>query len=144
MVVQTIGSTGKSAAVFFELLREGGVRRVIDVRNSDDRQCAGFTKGDDLEFFLRTILDIDYHWSPDLAPTDEIRGMDDWQDHEKSFLALMSGREVENRVDPNLVNGACLLCSEPEPDRCHRRLVAEYLRERWSGRGIDLEITHLS
>ena len=25
--------------------------------------------------------------------------------------------------------GAVLLCSEPKPERCHRRLAAEYLRD---------------
>ena len=34
-------------------------------------------------------------------------------------------------------DGACLLCSEATPEHCHRRLPAEYLRERW-GAGIRL------
>jgi uncharacterized protein (DUF488 family) len=32
-----------------------------------------------------------------------------------------------------------LLCSEATADQCHRRLVAEYLRDRWG----DVEIIHL-
>lgn len=34
---------------------------------------------------------------------------------------------------------ARLLCSEPTADKCHRRLVAEYLKEK----GLPLEIMHL-
>jgi len=37
------------------------------------------------------------------------------------------------------MDGGCLLCSEDKPHQCHRRLVAEYLRERWG----DVEIEHL-
>jgi len=36
----------------------------------------------------------------------------------------------------------CLLCSEPKPDMCHRRLAAEHLRDRWAG-SVQVEIIHL-
>jgi protein gp37 len=146
MVVHTIGFTGKSAAQFFTLLRENKVRRVIDVRHSNNNQLAGFTKREDLEFFLREILGIDYHWLQDLALTEEIRNIHqtgDMEAYKQAFLELMGERDVESRVDPNLINGSCLLGSEHEPDHCHRLLVAEYLKDRWSGRNINLEITHL-
>jgi len=32
-----------------------------------------------------------------------------------------------------------LLCSEPKPDRCHRRLVLEYLAAKWG----NITIHHL-
>jgi uncharacterized protein (DUF488 family) len=38
-----------------------------------------------------------------------------------------------------VVDGACLLCSEETAEHCHRRLVAEYLREKWG----EVEIVHL-
>jgi uncharacterized protein (DUF488 family) len=31
------------------------------------------------------------------------------------------------------------VCSEDEPTHCHRRLIAEYLQEKWG----DVEIVHL-
>jgi hypothetical protein len=34
---------------------------------------------------------------------------------------------------------ACLLCSEPTPAKCHRRLVAEYLQRLWP----NVIVTHL-
>jgi uncharacterized protein (DUF488 family) len=37
------------------------------------------------------------------------------------------------------LNNSCLLCSEPKPEKCHRRLVAEYLMEKFG----DIEIKHL-
>ena len=33
----------------------------------------------------------------------------------------------------------CLLCSEPTPEHCHRRLLAEYLAEQLGG----IVVTHL-
>jgi uncharacterized protein (DUF488 family) len=56
------------------------------------------------------------------------------------FLALMRSREVEKQLDPVLFADACLLCSEKQPHRCHRRLVLDYLSEKW---GRILKVKHL-
>ena len=63
----------------------------------------------------------------------------DWPTYERKFLDLMGSRHIESKVDRYLLDGACLLCSEPTPHHCHRRLVAEYLKEKWG----DVEIQHL-
>ena len=54
-------------------------------------------------------------------------------------LALMKSRDIENNIPRGQIADGCLLCSEEEPHHCHRRLVAEYLREKWT----DLEIVHI-
>jgi uncharacterized protein (DUF488 family) len=46
---------------------------------------------------------------------------------------------VEQAVDSAVIDGGCLLCSEPTPEHCHRRLVAEYLRQKWA----NVEIEHI-
>ena len=46
--------------------------------------------------------------------------------------------EIINWDRKNL-DGACLLCSEDQPHHCHRRLVAEYLKDKWG----DINIVHL-
>jgi hypothetical protein len=52
----------------------------------------------------------------------------------------MEERRIEHAFGRDLLDRpTVLLCSEPEPDCCHRRLVAEYLRARWG----DLAIVHL-
>ncbi|MDW8125421.1 MAG: DUF488 domain-containing protein, partial [Geminicoccaceae bacterium] len=134
----------KSAETFFTALERAGVRRVIDVRLDNSSQLAGFTKKDDLAFFLKRIAGIDYVHLPILAPTREMldgykkRG-GSWEDYERKFLALMRERAIQEKLDRALFDHACLLCSEHEPHRCHRRLVAEYLREHWG----DIETRHL-
>jgi uncharacterized protein (DUF488 family) len=64
----------------------------------------------------------------------------DWRVYEERFLALMEERQIENRFEPEIFDRACLLCSEPTPHHCHRRLVCEYLNAKWNGA---LEVKHL-
>ena len=43
-------------------------------------------------------------------------------------MELIRQRQIELHIPPTLFEeGAVLLCSEVKPDRCHRRLAAEYL-----------------
>lgn len=144
MIVHTIGFTQKPASKFFNLLRSSGARRVVDVRLNNSSQLAGFAKRNDLAFFLHEVCDMEYVHLPILAPTkdmlDEYRkGGGDWDRYEDRFLSLMQERAAEKEVPKEVIDGGCLLCSEAEPHRCHRRLVLEYLREHWG----DLEIGHL-
>lgn len=140
----TIGFTQKTAQKFFESLKDQGIKRVIDTRLNNVSQLAGFTKKADLAYFLKTLANIDYVHSLDLAPTKDIldsykKEKGDWTTYEQKFLQLMTNRQIENKLDPDLIDGACLLCSEAKPHHCHRRLVAEYLNQKWG----NINICHL-
>ena len=145
MEVFTIGFTKKTAAEFFGILRRNGIKRLVDVRLNNLSQLAGFTKRDDLEFFLREICDAEYIHQPLLAPTQEMldaykKAKGAWADYEKEFLALMAERKIEVEIDPALFDApAVLLCSEPTAENCHRRLVVEYLQTKWN----NVHCTHL-
>ena len=144
MKIFTIGFTKKSARTFFTKLRESGAQQVVDVRLNNVSQLAGFAKKDDLQFFLREICHMDYVHLPILAPTAEMldtykKKKGEWSAYERDFLALMKSREIENNITREQIADGCLLCSEEKPHHCHRRLVAEYLREKWT----DLEIVHI-
>ena len=144
MRILTIGFTRKKAKGFFEALSKAGAKRVVDVRLNNVSQLAGFAKRDDLDWFLKQICQIDYSHAPVLAPTKEIldgyrKHGDSWDDYERKFLDLMEKRCIEEQIEPELLEDACLLCSEDKPHHCHRRLVAEYLRECWG----NIEIEHL-
>jgi uncharacterized protein (DUF488 family) len=65
----TLNSPKKSAQTFFSKLRDSGAKRVVDVRLNNVSQLAGFTKKDDLKYFLREIAAMDYIRLPILAPT---------------------------------------------------------------------------
>jgi uncharacterized protein (DUF488 family) len=92
--VYTIGFTQKSAAQFFDTLKRVGIKRLLDVRLNNVSQLAGFSKRDDLAYFLREICGADYVHEPRLAPTQEMldaykKQKGDWADYEPRFLALM-------------------------------------------------------
>ena len=53
ITLYTIGFTKKSAELFFNLLRDNNVKKLVDVRISNSSQLAGFAKGKDLEFFVK-------------------------------------------------------------------------------------------
>ncbi|MHB0939920.1 MAG: DUF488 domain-containing protein [Armatimonadota bacterium] len=133
MEIRTIGFTQKSAARFFGLLKEAGIRRLLDIRLNNVSQLAGFTRRDDLQYFLREICGAEYLHEPLLAPTKEIldayRETKDWDTYEHGFIALITKRRIETLFPPNyFAVPTVLLCSEPMSEQCHRRLVAEYLQ----------------
>ncbi|WP_225737663.1 DUF488 family protein [Dyella acidiphila] len=144
MNIFTIGFTKKTAETFFGKLKRSGAKRIVDVRLNNVSQLAGFAKRNDLEFFLREVCDMGYVHIPELAPTQDIldeykKNKGDWMVYERKFLDLMRKREIEKRVDPNTLEDGCLLCSEDKPHHCHRRLVAEYLKEHWG----NIDIKHI-
>jgi uncharacterized protein (DUF488 family) len=141
----TIGFTKKSAEKFFGLLRGSGAKRLVDVRLNNVSQLAGFAKKDDLAYFVKEICGMEYVHVPELAPTQDIldeykKNKGDWAMYERKFLELMRQREIEKTIPRNLADDGCLLCSEDKPHHCHRRLVAEYLKEHWG----EVEIKHLT
>jgi uncharacterized protein (DUF488 family) len=144
MRLLTIGFTKKSAESFFSLLTGSGAKRLVDVRLNNVSQLAGFAKKDDLKYFLRAICGIDYIHHPLLAPTQEMldaykKKRGDWSVYENQFMELIRSRAIETTVSRDIMSDACLLCSEEKPEHCHRRLVAEYLREKWG----DVQIVHI-
>lgn len=141
----TIGFTKKTAEYFFDKLKRAGVKRIVDVRLNNVSQLAGFAKKVDLQYFLRELGGIEYVHLPELAPTKDIldaykKHKGDWGDYETKFLDLMRHRQIENTLDASLLDGGCLLCSEDQPHYCHRRLIAEYLNDKWGG----ISVNHLT
>lgn len=145
MEIYTIGFTKRTAAEFFGALKRAGIKRLMDVRLNNVSQLAGFTKRDDLPFFLNEICDAEYVHQPLLAPTQEMldaykKKKGSWQEYERRFLQLMEDRKIEDRIDRSLfVTPTALLCSEATADHCHRRLVVDYLKNKWG----DLKVVHL-
>jgi uncharacterized protein (DUF488 family) len=145
MEVYSIGFTQKTAEQFFRLLKGAGIRRLLDVRLNNVSQLAGFAKRQDLPFFLKEICRAEYVHEPLLAPTQEMldaykKEKGSWPEYESKFLALLAERRIEEAIDRSLFSvPTVLLCSEPTPEQCHRRLVLEYLSEKWQ----DLRAIHL-
>ena len=132
MKLFTIGFTGKSAEKFFNLLVESKVTKLIDIRINRTSQLAGFTKEQDLRFFLPNLVGLDYLVREDLAPTKELlaayrnQGIS-WAEFSQKYRNLMHSRKVFESLTPEVFGNSVLLCSESDPDMCHRTLLANEL-----------------
>jgi len=127
---------------------QAGVQKLIDIRENRVGQLSGFAKYPDIAFFLDRIAGIAYSYEPLLAPSPEIRKTyrttKDWALYEASFLQLMRSRDIPQALNLSQYEGTvALLCSEPQPEKCHRRLVAELLVHYLSVQGNNMHILHL-
>ena len=143
MKIFTIGFTKTTAQRFFTRLKDSGAKNLVDVRLNNISQLAGFAKRDDLKYFTNALCGMGYQHVPALAPTQEMldaykKGGGDWDSYALKFNDLISKRHIET-LDREMLDGGCLICSEDKPHHCHRRLVAEYLQQRWP----DVEVVHL-
>jgi uncharacterized protein (DUF488 family) len=140
----TIGTTKVPAETFFKTLHGSGVRKVIDVRLNNTSQLAGFSKRDDLVFFLEKILGLPYEHRKELAPTASLldaykRRKIGWKEYSEGFMELLRGRKVETVFTPTDLDSCVLLCNDYHEELCHRRLAVEYLRDQWT----TVEVRHL-
>lgn len=140
----TIGFTNKTASLFFSLLKKNGVEKIIDTRINNVSQLSGFAKGNDLAFFAKEISNIEYEHRIDFAPTKDLltdfrNKKITWEKYEIEYLNLLDRRKIAQKVQIENLHKNCLLCSEHTPEKCHRRLLAEYLKYAYK----DIEIIHL-
>lgn len=139
--IYTIGFTRKGAERFFGLLQDAGVRLLLDIRARPESQLAGFARAPDLAWLLKRLYGIDYLRVSSLAPTkgllaDYRAAKLGWDDYARRYLAEMDPPRIEAELAGIDLNRACLLCAEDSADQCHRRLAAEWLKDRTPGTGI--------
>lgn len=63
-----------------------------------------------------------------------------WEEYKILYNKLMINRNVADEFMKRYFNylKVLLLCSEPMPDKCHRRLLGEHLQKEFN-----FEITHI-
>ncbi len=143
--IYTIGFTGKTAREFFDLLNSADAKYLADTRLNNNSQLAGFTKKGSIEYFVEKLTRLEYIELPLLTPEKEMfqqyRKDGDWDLYESRYNQLLEERSAAQTIDRALLdNGVILLCSERTPEKCHRRLAAEYLKaNRYPG----VQILHL-
>lgn len=137
MEICTIGFTQTTAEHFFKRLADAEVGHLLDVRLNNSSQLAGFAKAKDLPYLLRELIGATYEHQPLLAPTQDLldaykKRKGEWAAYEVDFLALMEQRRIHDVLSPNdFERRTALLCSEATAEHCHRRLVCEFLADRW-------------
>ena len=153
MIICTIGFKGRSAKNFFNTLKKHGIQKLVDVRRKNASQLAGFTKGNDLQFFLEECFSIAYEHIPEFGPPEDLlkeyrnrlgkKKKDDaaWDFYVRIFEDEVLSEHLIHRFR-DAVDGfdkVCFLCSEETAERCHRRLLAEYFKENTP----DVDVHHI-
>jgi len=141
--IMTIGYEGVAIDRFFQELRSSGVQYLVDVRQMPLSRKPGFSK---------TALaahtenhGLQYVHMVNLGCPKAIRrdyqADGDWERYTKRFLEYLDTQDAALDDLAFLVRkGHCaLLCFEADPDTCHRKYVAEAVRDRIA----DASVTHL-
>lgn len=139
-----IGFTKKNADEFFEKLKANKIDCLVDIRLNPNGQLSRFAFEKDLPYFLDKLVDgCKYAHRIDLAPKKELlmEVRDKKNPMSKNYKlfeeAFNKQLERESHIDDFVkqfgkYEHVVLLCSEPTPEKCHRRLVSEMLLKKFS------------
>jgi uncharacterized protein (DUF488 family) len=128
--VFTLGYGGRKPDELTALIRDRGIKTVVDVRLRPDRAAMGVyqkakTPEKGIEKLLRDTGST-YVWLAELGNL--FVGLDDWEARYSRLLEKAGDLLVERLIP--LAGPVCLLCCEKDPAHCHRRLIAEFLARR--------------
>jgi uncharacterized protein (DUF488 family) len=143
MNIYTIGYTPKTAEQFFELIKKNNIKLLLDIRLNNKSQIAGFTKRENLPYFLWELCQCKYEHCLEFTPNEEMYNEKkiSWERYTRDYIILIESRGTyKNFIDRFAdYENICLLCSESTPDRYHRRLLAEMIIQN----NPDTILTHL-
>ena len=127
MKIYTIGYGGRSQDDFLKLVRDAGVRTIVDIRLRPDRASMGIwmkakTPDRGIERWLGQA-GLSYRSLVELGNV--FVDQNDW--HEQYQQLLDGAGEVLVRRLLEVPGPVCLLCAEKRVSDCHRRQVANYL-----------------
>jgi uncharacterized protein (DUF488 family) len=123
----TIGYGGRKPQEFLDLLKQNGVKVVVDVRLRPDRAHWGcYAKAKSLDKGIQKLLgncNIEYVSLVKLG--NPFMECVDWRERYQQLLE----KEGDFLIEPlqSIPSPFCLLCAERSPVKCHRFLIAEYL-----------------
>lgn len=144
--IYTIGFSKKSLREFVKLLKDARVEKLIDIRLNNTSQLAGYAKKDDLAYIME-LINIEYVHDVSLAPDNKLlsdykKNLLDWSDYETRYLKILEERNIRDGIK-KLINSKtiCFLCSEHKPNKCHRSLLANFIKNNLNEK---VEIIHLS
>ena len=140
-VLFTIGYEGSDMDAFIARLEKSHIKRIVDVREIPFSRKPGFSKTP-----LRKKLEeagIEYVHIQQLGSPKSIRTkLKDDEDYESFFHAFSTYLDdnqiaIEEAYRHVLEASCCLMCFERMPDKCHRSMVAEKIKQR-DGNGLQV------
>jgi len=128
--IYTIGFSGKNQGVFMDILNAVNIKTLVDIRIWRQSRFVPWANG----ARLAAALGDRYRYMPELAPTKELLagykdGVIDWLGYARTFNGILASGKVDSLFTLSDIDKLCFLCAEKTADRCHRRLVAEYLAQ---------------
>ncbi len=144
MEVYTAGFTKWLAEDFFEKLNTLNINKLIDIRLRPNSQLSGFTREVNFSYFLKKLSHVEYEHQINLAPTKDLlnkrrKNNLSWQEFESEYLNLLTEDILEYCFKEISKQNILFLCSESEPQFCHRRVLTDKLLSLNS----ELKVTHL-
>ena len=144
MEVYTAGFTKWLAEDFFEKLNALNINKLIDIRLRPNSQLSGFTREVNFSYFLKKLSHVEYEHQINLAPTKELlykrrKNNLSWQEFESEYLNLLTEDILEYCFKEISKQNILFLCSESEPQFCHRKVLTDKLLSLNS----ELKVTHL-
>jgi uncharacterized protein (DUF488 family) len=138
----TVGHSTRAIDEFIDLLKNHGVKRLVDVRTIPRSRYNPQFNADELPHSLRSAH-IGYTHMPELGGLRHARKDSlntGWRNLSfRGFADYMQTPEFEHGLDQLIEMGAreaiAIMCAEAVPWRCHRSLIADAL----TARGISVE-----
>jgi len=121
VTVWTVGHSNRSKEYFVDLLRESSIKVLIDVRRFPTSKVEHFRK-EKMEMWLPE-RGIRYVWLGEELGGYRRGGYEAYVKTE----AFKAG--VSKLLELARQNRTCLMCVEPDPQYCHRRFIAAYLKK---------------
>ncbi len=143
--VYTVGYEEKSIDEFIQSLRKHHIKVLVDVREIPASRKKGFSKTK-LNERLESV-GIRYLHVKELGSPRELRKRL-YSDKDYSYFFKEYKKHLENNIDilERLYNetisneSSCLMCMERFPAQCHRKVVAERIKEI---NGNGLQVNHI-
>ena len=132
MEVYTAGFAKWLAEDFFNILKKYKIDKLIDIRLRPNSQLSGFTRQVNFSYFLKELSNVNYEHRTELAPTKELlhkRRNENltWEEFESQYINQLTSEILENYLVEISEEKIIFLCSEAEPNFCHRQILTNEL-----------------
>lgn len=141
MKIHTLSAYETTAEEFFDKLASWNTDLVLDARLRNTNQLSGFTKRDDLAYFVKNIQHADYVHDPKLAPASTVlerylNGSLSWEDFFKDY----HGEMVDRHMIPDFLklyggyNSIALVGTATKKRRSHVEILQAMVEDAVEGK----------